>query len=150
MLAVGLRELKALDVRGIAPELVREEIVIETDVPHVHAETHITVDLVQRRNPFLDQRNDEDGFRHKTGLESLKRTRVGALGHPVVARREEPASVGALRQHPALGLLDPGDPAEPASPEYRHRVGRKRGLEVEAGPNLDDFDASPSYQGSLP
>ena len=48
MLAVGLRELKALDVGGIAAEVVAEQIGVEFEIPGVHTETEFPVEPAQR------------------------------------------------------------------------------------------------------
>ena len=92
--AVGLGNVEAFYVGGVALDMVQEEGGIIVQVPVVEREAHFAVDAFQGGASFLNEGDFECGFRGDTGFKGGEGFRVRALGHAVVDKGEESGLVG--------------------------------------------------------
>mmetsp|Transcript_3757 Transcript_3757/g.10759 ORF Transcript_3757/g.10759 Transcript_3757/m.10759 type:complete len:498 (+) Transcript_3757:2759-4252(+) len=146
MLAVGLAQVEELDVRGVPPDLVAEQVHVVVDVPVVKGQAHLLVDVLQGLPPLLDHRDGEHGGGDHVALEALQGPLVDLLGHPVVDElRELLPLLRGQAGGPSVGEGEP-EPAGPLRPanvllqaaglENGHGVRAPRRAEAHARPDL--------------
>src|SRR3990172_8833566 len=87
MLAVGLAEVKALDVGRVPADVLDKEAVVVIEVPVVEAETHLPVYLFERGPALFDKGDIIKGQRFYPCLEGGQLFRIRTFGHPVVKKR---------------------------------------------------------------
>jgi hypothetical protein len=143
VLAVGLRDVEALDARGVTADAIAKEVRVVVEIPVVKGEPQLTVDPLQRRAPLGEHRDREHGSRRRTSCKALERARVRALGHAVVHERQKGGRLG-IRQWPCARESIPARPLdalhgrEPARVADGDRIGGPRRREAHPGADLDD------------
>jgi hypothetical protein len=142
VLAVGLRDVEQLDVRGVASHVVTKQARVVVEVPFVERETHVAVHPLEGGTSLLQERDRTHAERPKPVLERVQGRRIRALGHSVVHLGEKRME-RLFRQRPsgfdqvAAGSLDAADPLHPTGVQHRHRVRRPRRGEAHARPYLE-------------
>jgi len=89
VLTVGLSDVEALDVGGVAPHLFGKKVRVVIEVPIVEGQPHLPVEALERRAPLL-----EDGhLSHRFGLDAGRETgewlQVPVLRHAIVHLGQE-------------------------------------------------------------
>ena len=142
VLAVGLGDVEALHVGGIAAHPASEQVGVVVQVPVVEGETGLPVQPLQGGSTLLENRDPEAGFGADGAVERREGRDVGALGHPVVDQFQETAPL-ALREpfRPPQKVpprsFDPGDLLQTAGLANRNGIGAPGRLEAQAGPYFE-------------
>ena len=142
MLAVRLGEVEALHVGRVALEVFGEEVVVVLDVPGVQSQAKRRVDLLKRRNAFLDKRDGPVGLRSYPRFEGREGFGIEAFGHPVVDCGQEsvpcpPAERGIGHRSELPRSLDPRYLVQAARAADRDRIRRPCRREVHSGSYFD-------------
>mmetsp|Transcript_4465 Transcript_4465/g.7984 ORF Transcript_4465/g.7984 Transcript_4465/m.7984 type:complete len:357 (+) Transcript_4465:2861-3931(+) len=114
VLTVGLGNIEELDVGGVAFHLIAEQLGIVIEIPLVEGQTHLLVDLLERRTATCHDRDREDGLGFARCLEGVDGLGVDLFSHAVMDERGEGGellmSEGALAgEEVATTLLQTSD-----------------------------------------
>src|SRR5512143_876572 len=102
--AVRLRQIEALNICGVAFNLVLEQVCVIIKIPIIEPQTHLTVDFFEGGPSLLHERDDANRLGFDAGLEGCERFRIWAFGHAVVDETEERGSL-RLAHAPLIGEL---------------------------------------------
>ena len=142
---VALAHVEEFDVGRIASDVVAEECEVIVEVFFVERESHLFVNLFQRRSAFREDRDGVNLLGDGVRDEGCERGVVDALGHAVVDEGGEGELClfvdrlpGGCDEGVPPGALQAGHLAEAGVLADGHRVGGPRGLERQSGSHLDD------------
>ena len=84
MFAIGLGNVKAFDIGGIAPDLVEEEICVIIEIPFVECQAHGAIDFFKGAAAFFYEGNFGYGFWFCVRVKGGEGVGIQAFGHAVV------------------------------------------------------------------
>ena len=90
VLAVGLRDIEKLDVRGVTAHPVLKQSRVVVEIPIVERESHAPVHALQGEASVLHHGNRTHGIRLDAVFEGLECPGIRTLGHLVVHEVQEP------------------------------------------------------------
>ena len=159
VLAVGLGDVEALDVRRVATDPVEKEGRVVVEIPVVEGQPHLPVDPFQGRPALLDEGDFEGRLRFDPGLEAGEGFRVGTFRHAVVHFGQEFRFLVTRKRNGgpdqvAPRAFDPSDSLQSTGVTNGNRVRGPGGREVHSRTDFQEFtvtvqETSPPEPGRL-